>query len=198
MLRPPAARTTTPGRELGIAAALMKPVKQSDLLDALLRSWPVVRHAAAGRTSHPRLRAASPARPAGRGQPGQPETGRPPAGEAGPRGVVAGNGREALAALGRADVRPGPDGRADARDGRSGSDRPHPPRGTGQRPALPIMAMTAHAMKGDRERCLEAGMDGYVSKPIQPRELYEAIRRADPSRRDCGATAAGSRSSRGR
>ena len=41
--------------------------------------------------------------------------------------------------------------------------------------------MTAHALKGDRERCLEAGMDAYVSKPIQSRLLFEAIENAVPS-----------------
>jgi two-component system, sensor histidine kinase and response regulator len=42
---------------------------------------------------------------------------------------------------------------------------------------LPIIAMTAHAMKGDRERCLESGMDDYLSKPLQPKDVYAMIER---------------------
>lgn len=42
---------------------------------------------------------------------------------------------------------------------------------------IPIIAMTAHAMTGDRERCIEAGMDDYVAKPLEPRVLFNAIER---------------------
>jgi CheY-like chemotaxis protein len=48
-------------------------------------------------------------------------------------------------------------------------------RGSGSR--MPIIALTAHAMEGDRQRCLDADMDGYVSKPIKAVELFEVIDR---------------------
>ena len=53
-------------------------------------------------------------------------------------------------------------------------------RGTGLR--VPIIALTAHALKGDRERCLEGGMDDYVSKPIQPDQLFETVERVTAAR----------------
>ena len=89
--------------------------------------------------------------------------------------VVAGNGKEALLLLTthRFDLvlmdiqMPEMDGLTTTKKIRE-SER-------GTRMHMPIIAMTAHAMKGDRERCLEAGMDGYVSKPISSQELEGAI-----------------------
>jgi CheY-like chemotaxis protein len=46
---------------------------------------------------------------------------------------------------------------------------------------IPILGVTAHAMKGDRERCLEGGMDGYVTKPIRPDILFSELARLDPA-----------------
>jgi two-component system, sensor histidine kinase and response regulator len=89
--------------------------------------------------------------------------------------IIANNGLEALEAIRRGqfdvalmDVQMpemnGYEATARIRELEQGSER-----------HLPIVAMTAHAMKGDRERCLEAGMDGYVSKPIQADELLQTI-----------------------
>jgi CheY-like chemotaxis protein len=95
--------------------------------------------------------------------------------------VVANNGLEALAALERErfdvvlmDVQMPEMGGFEA----AGRIRERE-KSTGEH--IPIIAMTAHALKGDRERCLEAGMDAYVSKPIQSRLLFEAMENVVPS-----------------
>jgi signal transduction histidine kinase/CheY-like chemotaxis protein len=89
--------------------------------------------------------------------------------------VVAGNGREALDALEKErfdlvfmDVQmPVMDGFEATAAIRKMED------GSGVR--LPIVALTAHAMKGDRGKCLAGGMDGYLTKPIRPQELDELL-----------------------
>jgi CheY-like chemotaxis protein/HPt (histidine-containing phosphotransfer) domain-containing protein len=63
--------------------------------------------------------------------------------------------------------------------------------GTGRH--VRIIAMTAHAMKGDRERCLASGMDGYLTKPLQPETLFAAVEQPgagfDPLATEPGAPA---------
>ena len=103
--------------------------------------------------------------------------------------VVAANGEEAFMALEEStydailmDVQmPVLDGLAATRAIRAGRLRMESPARTGTLPParqrIPIIAMTAHALKGDREACLEAGMDDYLKKPVDARDLFAVLAR---------------------
>jgi PAS domain S-box-containing protein len=170
-------------RALGIAGHLVKPIGQTELLEAVLAAIgmpsgaPVQRQAIEDVpfAAQKRLRILL----AEDNSVNQLVAVRL-LGKAGHTVVIAGNGREALAALNGTgagafdlvlmDVQmPGMDGFEATKIIRAGEES------SGR--YLPIIAMTAHAMKGDEERCLAAGMDGYVSKPIQVDQLFAAIER---------------------
>ena len=170
-------------RELGVAAYLSKPIKRSDLRDALVQALGVQ----PADTERPVLvtrHSLREARPSGRillveDNRVNQLVARRLLEKRGHTVVVANNGREALAILESAsfagfacvlmDVQmPEMDG-FECTAVIQGAGAAH----TGVH--LPIIAMTAHAMKGDAERCLAAGMDAYLSKPIQPDELFDVI-----------------------
>jgi CheY-like chemotaxis protein len=164
-------------RELGIAAYLTKPVRQADLFDAICR---VV-------DGRPQAGAVQPA-PALVGLPVRAldvllaednvVNQRVAVGLLAKRGhrvQVAANGREALEAIERQrfdvvlmDVQMPEMGGLEATAQIRAREREG-----GQH--LRIVAMTAHAMAGDRERCLAAGMDNYLAKPIDPRSLFAVV-----------------------
>ena len=169
-------------RKLGIAAYLIKPVKQSELVEAILsalgqapqeRADVITRHSLreARRKLHVLL--------AEDNLVNQTLVVRL-LGKAGHTVVVAGNGNEALATL--AEAGPGAfdlalmDVQMPEMDGFEATAAIRKQEaGTGTH--LPIIAMTAHVMKGDREWCLAAGMDSYLSKPVKREELLDAIER---------------------
>jgi two-component system, sensor histidine kinase and response regulator len=171
-------------RELGVAAYLTKPVRQSVLLDAIRTVLALPDHSLEAPTLVTRhsLR----------------ETQRPlrvllaednrvnqllavkMLEKRGHSLIVAGNGREAITAFERErfdvilmDIQmPEMDGLEAAAEIRQKE------RGTGRH--VPIVALTAHAMREDRERCLDVGMDAYLAKPFSPGELFETIEKLSP------------------
>ena len=166
-------------KELGIAAYLIKPVLQSDLLETLLRVMGPRSDSAAPLqlvTRHTLREARLPLRVllAEDNHVNQRLAVRLLEKE-GHNVVVAGDGVQALEALEKQqfdlilmDVQmplmDGVEATAAIRKREAGNGA-----------HIPIVAMTAHAMAGDRQRFLSLGMDGYVSKPIHSRDLYDAI-----------------------
>jgi two-component system, sensor histidine kinase and response regulator len=171
-------------REMGVAAYLTKPVRQGELLDAILtalgtrqiKATPpalVTRHSLRENRAALRILLAE-------DNPVNQMLAVRLLEKRGHSVTVAGNGKEALAALDHQgfdlilmDVQmPEMDG-FEATTAIRGLEKQ-----TGLH--LPIIAMTAHAMVGDKERCLAAGMDDYITKPFQPADLMELLARYSP------------------
>jgi two-component system, sensor histidine kinase and response regulator len=171
-------------RELGVTAYLTKPVRQAELLDAILTALGtkptketlpalVTRHSLREAGDHLRILLVE-------DNPVNQLLAVRLLEKRGHSVTLAGNGKEALATLEKntfdlvfMDVQmPQMDGFeatvAIREKERASGDH------------LPIIAMTAHAMAGDRERCLKAGMDDYISKPIRPQELADLLKHYSP------------------
>ena len=166
-------------QELGAKASVAKPIRHSDLLDAIMIALGIA-------IIEPEVPIKQPEQFVGTGKdtlrilvaedtPFNQKFILRLLGSWGYEGVIAENGRKALEAVSQdkfdlvlMDVQmPEMDGLEATKAIREAEKQ------TGRH--VPIIALTAHAMKGDRERCLEAGMDEYVSKPISPDTLYAAI-----------------------
>jgi two-component system, sensor histidine kinase and response regulator len=165
-------------RELGIASYLTKPIKQSDLLNAIVSVLPST--APPTPTAFPRPPVLTKSQRAlhillVEDNPVNQRLAVRLLEKRGHSVVVANNGKEALVALAKEpfalvlmDVQmPEMDGFAATKAIRQLEES------TGAH--IPIIALTAHAMRGDRERCLAAGMDAYLSKPLQAQQMFEVI-----------------------
>ncbi len=168
-------------RELGVSVCLLKPIRQSELREALTKVL-----VTSGQSNHvpttvrnlmeeQRVLAVSLRVLVAEDNVVNQRLARRLLEKRGHQVVVAANGREALEAIEAhifdlvlMDVQmPEVDGLEATATLRA--------REAGQDTHLPIIALTAHAMKGDRERCLAAGMDAYLSKPIRPQELDDLL-----------------------
>jgi signal transduction histidine kinase/CheY-like chemotaxis protein len=172
---------------LGIAAYLTKPIHHSELWEAIQNALSEVRRAEGPARVTSSAPAAAPCTP-GRGAPRlrillaedhpvNQKLAKRMLEKGGHQVVVADNGKQALVAMESQefdvvlmDVQMpemgGFEATAAIRQRESDGER-----------HVPIVAMTAHAMKGDRERCLAAGMDAYLSKPLRASQLLETVER---------------------
>lgn len=172
-------------RELGVAAYLTKPVRQAELKEAILmvlarRLGKAEAYALITRHTLRESRVASlPTKPlrvlVAEDNPVNQRLAARLLEKRGVRTVLVGDGHEAVVALERQsfdlvlmDVQMP---KMDGLEATAAIRKEEAKRGV----HVPIVAMTAHAIKGDRERCLAAGMDAYVSKPISTEELFEVI-----------------------
>jgi two-component system sensor histidine kinase/response regulator len=171
-------------RELGVAAYLTKPIKQGELLDAILTALGtkprkeappdlVTRHFLRENGNHLRILLVE-------DNPVNQVLAVRLLEKRGHAVAVAGNGKEALVALEKQafdlvlmdvqmPVMDGFEATAAIREKEKTSGN-----------HLPVIAMTAHAMVGDKERCLEAGMDDYITKPIRGEELSDLLKHYSP------------------
>ncbi len=184
-------------RQAGFALCLTKPLKPSHLMDALMT--------ALGGATAEQARAAV-AGPAAAGPAAAEPSARRPAHillvEDNPMNQkvavnqlrklgytvdVAANGLEALDALQRVPYRLVlMDGQMPDMDGYEATAEIRRREGTG--PHVPVIAMTAHALEGDREKCLAAGADDYIAKPVRPQELAATLAKWIEARGTPGTT----------
>ena len=172
-------------RDLGLTVHLTKPVRESELLDAVMTA--VGRNRAVRRRTDddpgPALRATRPLRILlAEDNPVNQRLAVRILEKWGHSVVVAANGRRAIEAWSEAsfdlilmDVQmpelSGLEATTEIRRLEA-----NPPPGARRPPSrIPIIAMTAHALEGDRDKCLGAGMDHYITKPIDQRRLFEAV-----------------------
>jgi PAS domain S-box-containing protein len=168
-------------KAVGVAAALSKPVKQSELWDAIVTALNVpgqqkTRGASPSAAARTRARARRPLRVLlAEDNPVNQEVALRLLERRGHSVIVAENGKQALTAIERhkfdlvlMDVQMPEMGGLEATQLIREKEK-----STGEH--LPILAMTAHAMQGDRERCIAAGMDGYLAKPIDPKSFLQTV-----------------------
>lgn len=174
-----------PGRQQGIAACFPKPVTRSHLRKAALKVL-------SGEQIEPVEDSVSAVPVASRVQelrvllvednPVNQDVARMMLDDLGVIVDVAGNGIEALEALNAADARDGyalvlMDCQMPEMDGYEASRQIRGGHGGEHNRGIPIIAMTANAMKGDREKCFNVGMNDYLSKPVDPLELEDKLNR---------------------